>query len=318
MKATASSHVLSVWHSLCALVLAAANGYGATWTFDGDGSWSEGAKWSAASAPDGEGAGAEGYQADYKTQTTILDMAATVGKLWQDRRSAWTIARHANAYALTLDDSDGTANIYHNSRASLTIAVDLILGEDLLVSRTGGSASSHDLTLGGAISGDGTLSLYDSDSNQGEIHINGPVNHVGPIIAEVGGSGTYAEIAGTIGGNVTSLTKLGTHGLILSGAGNAYTGGTFVNAGILQISSVSALGAPAPLEIDTGAKLTLNAATGAVQGTMTSLKLGGVAQNLPGTYGSTASGADHPDDTYFGGTGVVVLLAPSGTVVLVQ
>ena len=47
--------------------------------------------------------------------------------------------------------------------------------------------------------------------------------------------------------------------------------------------------------------------------TVASLTLGGVAKTAPGTYGSVASGADFPDDTYFttGSTGTVTIGADS-------
>jgi len=48
------------------------------------------------------------------------------------------------------------------------------------------------------------------------------------------------------------------------------------------------------------------------------LTITGVVQTAYGTYGSTASGADYPNDDHFLGSGVVTLVPPPGTVMVVQ
>jgi autotransporter-associated beta strand protein len=87
-------------------------------------------------------------------------------------------------------------------------------------------------------------------------------------------------------------------------AANSYTGPTSVTAGTLRCNSPGSLGG-GDLSIN-GGKLNL-----AFSGTrnVASLTLGGVAKTTPGTYGSVASGAQFPDDTYFttGSTGTVTI-----------
>jgi len=97
--------------------------------------------------------------------------------------------------------------------------------------------------------------------------------------------------------------------MFLSGT-NTYTGPTTVTGGTLQCDNVDALGSGA-LSISTGgAKVNLNYVGTKI---VASLSLGGVAQTIPGTYGSVASGAAVQNDTYFAGTGTVTIL-PSATI----
>ncbi|HLX64168.1 MAG TPA: C25 family cysteine peptidase [Planctomycetota bacterium] len=75
-------------------------------------------------------------------------------------------------------------------------------------------------------------------------------------------AGTYTFSGGSIGGS-GSFTKSGAGTAVLS-ASNAYSGGTSVTGGVLQISNDSQLGAASgTLSVDTGGTLTL---TGAVTG----------------------------------------------------
>ena len=98
------------------------------------------------------------------------------------------------------------------------------------------------------------------------------------------------------------LVKTGNGPLILSSA-NTYAGTTTVTGGTLQCDVTDALGAGA-LSIGAGAKVNLNHAGSKA---VASLTLGGVAQTAAGTYGTTASGASHPNDAYFSGTGTVAV-----------
>ncbi len=109
-------------------------------------------------------------------------------------------------------------------------------------------------------------------------------------------------------GNGFGFTKVGGGTLILTAA-NTYGGTTRVTGGTLRADSPGSLGG-GPLSISSG-KLNLN-----YVGTKTvaSLTLGGTARTAPGTYGSVASLADFPDDTYFtaGSTGTVTVAVVSG------
>jgi fibronectin-binding autotransporter adhesin len=131
--------------------------------------------------------------------------------------------------------------------------------------------------------------------------------------------------------------------LILTGA-NTYTGGTLVAGGILEVSgatanlgtgnvtvdNASSTASIARLSIDAGVldaiadNATLSLAGGGTAGVadqnfailgagvndvVGGLVLGGVTQNTPGTYGSTASTAMFQNDEFFSGPGVVTLAA---------
>ena len=103
--------------------------------------------------------------------------------------------------------------------------------------------------------------------------------------------------------NSGSLNKIGTANLTLSGV-NTYTGTTTITAGTLICSSPTALGR-GPVVINGGGAriLSLNF-TGTRQ--VASLSLNGVLQ-ANGTYGSTASPAANKNNTYFSGTGTLIV-----------
>ena len=93
----------------------------------------------------------------------------------------------------------------------------------------------------------------------------------------------------TFSGNISGaggLTKTGGKTLTLSGT-NSFTGANRVTAGTLTCSKSAALGT-GPLDITTGAKVTLNY-TGTR--TIAALTFNAGAPVAPGTYGSTASPA---------------------------
>ena len=125
-------------------------------------------------------------------------------------------------------------------------------------------------------------------------------------IGSVGGTFTINAAIGD-GGNGFGFTTVSTGRVILAAVTNTYSGPTIVNSGsTLQCNNPGALGGGA-LSIKDG-KVDLNY-TGTR--TIASLTLGGVAQTTPGTYGSAASGATFPDDTYFAGTGTVTIAGGS-------
>jgi fibronectin-binding autotransporter adhesin len=100
------------------------------------------------------------------------------------------------------------------------------------------------------------------------------------------------------------LTKTGDSVLTLSGS-NTYTGATTIEAGTLATN-----GAAIP---DAGS-LVIHGGRVNVTGieVVNTLFIGGV-QQAAGTWGSTASGATHKNDTYFSGTGVVSVTSGAGT-----
>ena len=128
----------------------------------------------------------------------------------------------------------------------------------------------------------------------------------------ISGAGIYRRMAG------------GT--TVFSGA-NTFTGGTAVEGGTLRISGASATAGGGnvtvtggTLDIDSGVLNALaDAAALSISGTgivnldagindtIAGLSLGGAVQTLAGTYGTTASGAQFPNDIFFSGTGRVTL-----------
>ncbi|MCF7733644.1 MAG: autotransporter-associated beta strand repeat-containing protein [Akkermansiaceae bacterium] len=116
------------------------------------------------------------------------------------------------------------------------------------------------------------------------------------------------EISGPGGFTYDSYGNQQDHPLTLSVA-NSYTGPTIVNSGMVVCKDPSALGNGGALSISAGAKVKLDYAG---EHNVASLTLGGVPQP-GGTHGSSTSGADYPNDTYFaaGSTGTVMVPASS-------
>jgi len=103
------------------------------------------------------------------------------------------------------------------------------------------------------------------------------------------------------------LTKLGTGTLTLAGGTNTYTGDTIVSEGILSTTSNTMLYDLADLWIALHAEINLDFALGTAD-TIAALYLGADPDPQdPGTWGATGSGADHIDDDYFSGTGMVLV-----------
>ena len=130
----------------------------------------------------------------------------------------------------------------------------------------------------------------------GAILLNVPVN----ITAQYTNHAISGDISGS--GGFTMISSAG-GGMILSGT-NTYTGPTTVTGGTLRCDSPGAVAGGD--WIISGGAVNLN-----YEGTrnIASLTLGEVEQTTPGTYGSVASGADFPSDTYFtpGSTGTVTI-----------
>ncbi|MCF7731599.1 MAG: DUF6288 domain-containing protein [Akkermansiaceae bacterium] len=115
----------------------------------------------------------------------------------------------------------------------------------------------------------------------------------------------------TFNGNISGAGGLTTKGgriVTLSGT-NSFTGANNVTAGTLTCTKAAALGT-GPLDITTGAKVTLNY-TGTR--TIATLTYNAGAPMAPGTYGSTASPATNKNDSYFSGTGTVTILPTTTT-----
>jgi autotransporter-associated beta strand protein len=129
---------------------------------------------------------------------------------------------------------------------------------------------------------------------------------------EIGALNLNNTFAGTIrngnqagGSNATSVIKVGTGTLTLSGA-NTYSGHTTVSNGTLEVTTAATLPNASTVVIASPGVLNLNfTGTNYVRG----LVINGVAQS-GGTYGASGSGAGTIDNTHFAGTGVLWVGAP--------
>jgi fibronectin-binding autotransporter adhesin len=161
-------------------------------------------------------------------------------------------------------------------------------------------------------------------------------------VRNIGASGSIMTIGDPVVG-VGKLTKDGTGVVRITNTLNSYSGGTQVSAGALIVSHDDAVTTQfghydaidgrlgyGNVKVDTSANLEIetslaaidviaNTATVSLDGILQlddtinervgGLILGGVTQTAPGTYGTTASGATHPDDLHFSGNGLLTLSA---------
>ncbi len=144
-------------------------------------------------------------------------------------------------------------------------------------------------------------------------------------------SGSYSGVICDGAAAVLNLTKIGSGTQTLTGT-NTYTGATTVGDGTLALGATGAL-ASTNVTVSAGATLALE--SGAALSEDTRLQLDGNADlngnatvfrlwlngelTFPGEWGSTASGANHINDTYFTGTGILnVLDGRVGTVMVVR
>ena len=120
-------------------------------------------------------------------------------------------------------------------------------------------------------------------------------------------SSNKLTIGGAIGDSSFGygLTKAGNGTLTLSGA-NTYTGNTALNAGTLQLGNHNVLPSGTTLN-RTGGTVDMNGKTN----TVNAFQVGGTVK-AKGTWGSTASGATHQNNTYFTSTSAGVLTVTTG------
>jgi len=120
-------------------------------------------------------------------------------------------------------------------------------------------------------------------------------------------SSNKLTIGGAIGDSSFGygLTKAGNGTLTLSGA-NTYTGNTALNAGTLQLGNHNVLPSGTTLN-RTGGTVDMNGKTN----TVNAFQVSGTVK-AKGTWGSTASGATHQNNTYFTSTSAGVLTVTTG------
>ncbi|MEA2710262.1 MAG: fibronectin-binding autotransporter adhesin, partial [Phycisphaerales bacterium] len=85
------------------------------------------------------------------------------------------------------------------------------------------------------------------------------VGNGNPITFDTPAAAANITVAGVVGGVNSTLTKTGPGTLTLSNAANTYTGGTFINGGVLAYSTQSALGASGTMTFNGGTLRTLAA-----------------------------------------------------------
>ncbi len=171
-----------------------------------------------------------------------------------------------------------------------------------------------------------TAGVYLSNAN-GALNINSGRLIAGAAGALVSGAGTvdllgaanistaFASSISTVITGAGSLTKEGSGTLDLTNL-NSYTGDTTVTTtgGVLKMEN-ACLSDIGKVNLFNGGKLNLN--TGGATDTIGALYLDGVLQTAAGTWGSSSSGAANQNDTYFSGTGKLLVAAvPEPTVAL--
>jgi autotransporter-associated beta strand protein len=159
---------------------------------------------------------------------------------------------------------------------------------------SGGVTGTNDLTIENQAEG--------GNADDRLVFSTGAINHVGALTHVGTGSGDLV-INSVIGTNVTGIIQDSrTSRLVLNGV-NTYIGDTIVNAGILVVNG-NAIPNAGALVITTGGRVNPSGATESVA----TLFFDDV-QQLAGTWGSSSSTATYKNDTYFTGTGVVLVLS---------
>ena len=201
--------------------------------------------------------------------------------------------------AATIEINDNQ-NVTYNARP-------IVLGTTtgtlkILLRDEGGGSFTHTFT--GGITGPNNLTIENQAEggnaddrlvfSTGAINIAGTITHVGT------GSGDLV-INSVIGGNVTGILQdSATSRLVLNGV-NTYVGDTVVNAGTLVVNG-NAIPDSGSLVINAGGRVNPSGATETVR----SLFFGDIQQEA-GTWGSSSSAATYKNDTYFTGSGVVLV-----------
>ena len=212
----------------------------------------------------------------------------------------------------------------------------------LTVNAVGGTTLSSGsnlvlLTLSGGVTGTGNLVLTHNGSKLNGITLStAAVNNTGTITNNGDGNGGVGTvlISAAIGANVTTVTQNGASTLVISNAGNAYTGDTTITAGTLRTGAANVIpnglgkgnvnftAGAGTLDLNTFSQ-TINGLVGAVVGTTVdtvaggtpTLTLGGnnatatfagIIQNTTGTLALTKIGTGTQTltgaNTYTGGT----------------
>jgi autotransporter-associated beta strand protein len=169
-----------------------------------------------------------------------------------------------------------------------------------------GSATGS-TTLSGNVGGIGGLiaGANPHDANLGQLVLSGSNSYSGGSTARAGNLVAAASSVNAFGtGNLTVESA----NLIFGGSVAKVTISAGATNAINNLATLSLAGGNVANVADDGY---IDLASG-VNETVGGLILGGVTQTLPGTYGSVASGAQHPFDEFFSGLGVVNLEPAAG------
>jgi autotransporter-associated beta strand protein len=167
-----------------------------------------------------------------------------------------------------------------------------------------------------AFSGNGTLRLT---ANITSLYVNpwGSANSItlgagGGVIDTAGFSTTLRTVISSNG----TLTKLGSGTLTLSAA-NTYTGGTFINNGILALASTGSINNSAQLSLAAGTTLNVSAINSYLLGSNTTLSAAGTstAATINGAAGGTVSLDSRPITLTYDGSHPALVIS-QGTLVL--
>jgi autotransporter-associated beta strand protein len=260
----------------------------------------------------------------------------------------------ASAVAIDVPVALAAMTTFGGSNSGAVVLKGLVSGSGGLTQAGGGTLQIHGLTpnpySGGTTVNNGTLQLGAVIDNvspnvvnpvgTGPVTLNGgtirleKVTAANALIVNAGRIYHQNGWAATWSGPITLNASLtcdekstlnctgpisGTGGLIKTNSGfvvlsgnNSFTGANQIAAGTLTCNTATALGT-GPLDITSGAKINLNF-TGTR--TIAALTYNGGPPLAPGTYGSTASSATNPNDSYFSGTGTLTILPLTTTTTL--
>jgi autotransporter-associated beta strand protein len=233
------------------------------------------------------------FQDDASAQASVLDNAGTLNFAGNATAASSTITTQAGAVtAFTGNSTAGSASILVDSGGMLTFYDNSSAGNASIVTNGAGTTDFSYLAPGsqvtvGSIDGDG-LFILPSAGNL----IVGSLNNN----ATVNGSLTQYETA--------SLTKVGTGRLTLGGA-NDYSGGTFINGGVVSVSANTNLGASTSAVTFGGGTLELGASFNTSRAVSLGASGGKIDTNgFNGTWSGAFTGTGSLTKT---GTGVLTL-----------
>ncbi len=197
---------------------------------------------------------------------TTLGQAVTINSLTFTGTGTSATAGVTIGGSFTMTVNNGI-NVLAGAGAD-AISAPVVLG----LNQTWSNAAANSLTITGGVTGTANLSLA-ANSTGGITISSTSINNAGTITNAGTGSGAVA-ISSVIGANVTGVfVNSGT--LILSTA-NAYTGGTTINGGLLNINSDLALSATSVSVNMNGGTLQFAAGGGIMLNASRSIVLGGV------------------------------------------